>query len=225
MADAFERYAFFVVLAGVALVAAGYLWLLVKAFRVRTLWGLAVLLVLPALAFVARHFRKSAGPLALMAAGAAVAALPPAYNFYRLRHLDLGPRERVVDGERHVTLTGWDRTDYSVLKSRPDTAVLQMANPDVTDGTLEYLRGMTGLRELDLTDTQVTDAGLAVLKELPNLQDLRLTRTRVTEQGVREQVLTLPNLRRLDVRGLKLPRPLLRNWKNADPQRRDYLLD
>ena len=49
--------------------------------------------------------------------------------------IDLGPREKIVDRELHVTLTGWNRNtaDYVVLRSKPDIVVLQMANPDVTD--------------------------------------------------------------------------------------------
>ena len=46
----------------------------------------------------------------------------------------------MVDGQQHLTLTGSDRKDYSVLKLKQDVAVLQMANPDVTDQSLESLR-------------------------------------------------------------------------------------
>ena len=79
---------------------------------------------------------------------------------YLCVRVDLGPRDKNVDGERHVTLTGWDRGDYSVLRLMPDVSVLQMANADVTDDVLEGLRGMKNLHELDLNGTQVTDAGL-----------------------------------------------------------------
>ena len=48
--------------------------------------------------------------------------------------------------------------------------MLQMANPDVTDRTLESLKGMKALKELDLNDTQVTDAGLDILSDLPALE-------------------------------------------------------
>jgi len=52
----------------------------------------------------------------------------------RPRHDHVGVRrERLVDGQAHLTLTGWDRDDYSVLQARPQTVVLQMANADVTD--------------------------------------------------------------------------------------------
>ena len=94
-----------------------------------------------------------------------VTAIPALY--IKFVPLDLGPREKLVNGEQHLTLTGWDRKDYSILRHKPDTVVLQMANPDVTDQTLEPLKEMKALQELDLNGTQVTDAGLVVLKDLP----------------------------------------------------------
>src|SRR5262249_27724588 len=110
-------------------------------------------------------------------------------RFYPLG-VDLGPLETMVNGESPITLTGWQPKDmdYSVLKARPDTVVLQMANEDVTDRTLENLRGLKKLRGLDLSNTQVTDEGLGVLKELPNLEVLFLNRTKVTDAGVRQIV-------------------------------------
>src|SRR5208337_307119 len=110
--------------------------------------GLAVIAV-GCLALIVRglrHWRKGLAPLVL---------------------IDLGPREKIVDGQRHITLTGWDRNDYTFLGSKQDVAVLQMANHDVTDRTLELLKGMNALKDLDLDNTQVTDAGLKILKDLP----------------------------------------------------------
>ena len=47
-----------------------------------------------------------------------IAAVPAIYIL--CVRLDLGPREKLVDGQRHLTLTGWDRKDYSILKLIPD---------------------------------------------------------------------------------------------------------
>ena len=63
-----------------------------------------------------------------------------------------------------------------------------MANPDVTDQTLEMIKGMDKLKELDLNDTQVTDAGLRMLKDLPALNTLRLKNTRITDKGFQEEL-------------------------------------
>ena len=96
-----------------------------------------------------------------------------------------------MDGELHVTLTGWDRHRPSTpaFCAGPAVVVLQMANPDVTDDTLDYLSGMAQLRELDLNDTAVTDAGLAKLARLGTLQSLRLKDTAITDAGFRDTVL------------------------------------
>ena len=128
-----------------------------------------------------RHPRKGTAPLLLFMLSLLIAATPAIYTL--CVRLDLGPRDMMVDGQRHLTLTGWDRKDYSVLRLEPDVVLLQMANPDVTDETLESLREMKALQELDLNGTQVTDAGLKTLKDLPSLARLRLARTKITDQG------------------------------------------
>ena len=219
-----EQYAFLLLLAGVALGAWGFLWLVVAAFRQRVVWGLAVLLLPPlALPFLLTHFRKAAKPLGVILAGALVVGTTYAVNYYYAHHPDLGPREKRVDGELHITLTGWDRTDYAVLETKPDTVVLQMANADVTDQDLEHLKGMRRLRELDLNDTQVTDAGLATVSELPQLQVLRLRKTRVTDQGFRDHLGSKDSLLELDLRETAVASISLREWKAKDKERRKYL--
>ena len=70
-----------------------------------------------------------------------------------LTTVDLGQWEKRVEGEIHLTLTGWDRKDYSFLKSRRDIVVLQMANSEV----VVQAEGSKMLKEIDLNDTAVTD--------------------------------------------------------------------
>src|SRR5262249_40161194 len=154
------------------------------------------------------------GPLLVILLGAAIVATPMAVNRYQQYFLDLGPRDKMVDGERHVTLTGWDEDDYTVVRLMPDVVVLQMANPDVTDETLDYLSGLKKPRELDLKDTKVTDAGLKQLAELPSLQILRLRGTKITADGFKEHLAPLPGLLQLDMRGTQVPSAALRSWKN-----------
>jgi hypothetical protein len=192
------RVAAAVALLGAALAALAVLWLFGRALR---------------------QWRPVRWPACLLIVAAVLVAVPYGVNAYAQRHLDLGPRERVVDGEVHLTLTGWDRSDYSFLRNKPDTAVLQMANADVTDDTLEYLRGMTHLRELDLSGTAVTDRGLTALDGLP-LEKLHLARTRVTDAGVREHLTPLQTLRLLDVSGTQVSDEALAAWKKARPGRR-----
>jgi hypothetical protein len=136
--------------------------------------------------------------------------------------INLGPRERIVDGEQHITLTGWDRgtADYVVLKSRPEVIVLQMANPDVTDQTLEYLAGARRLRELDLNDTQVTDHGLSALAALPALEILRLKGTKISDEGFRKTLVSKESLRQLDVRNTAVSAKSAKLWREARQGRR-----
>jgi hypothetical protein len=170
------------------------------------------------LVFAARHPRRAAAPLILVALSVLVAAAPALYIL--TVPLDLGPREKLVDGQRHLTLTGWDRKDYSLLKLKPDVVVLQMANPDVTDQALESLKDLRTLQELDLSDTQVTDAGLEILKGLPALATLRLARTKITDQGFQDALFAQESLMQLDLRGTQVSRETARAWRDVKPGRR-----
>ena len=202
-----------VVLLFVGLCAAtvGLIWLLGR--------GLAVLLGW-------RQARQLLMPLAILGAGTVVGAVPFAYQHVYLRIVGLGERERMLDGERALNLTGWDREGYSILAERPDVVILEMGNPDVTDATLQLLGGLQQLKELTLNDTAVTDAGLAGLARLPALETLRIARTQITAAGL-ERFLAAPprQLSQIDVSGNGIPTPILRQWKNAagDAKERRYV--
>jgi hypothetical protein len=214
-----EGKAFYMQFGGLALAAVTWIWLLVRAFRQHRRWGLGSLVLPPVgLVFAGRHPRKGAAPLILFLVSILVAAMPALYTLYV--PLDLGPLENIVDGQRHLTLTGWDRKDYSILKLKPDVVVLQMANPDVTDKSLESLQEMQQLQELDLSGTQVTDAGLKILKELPALSKLRLARTKITEQGFHSTLFEKDSLMQLDLSGTQVGRETVQAWRNAKSGRK-----
>jgi hypothetical protein len=196
-----EQIGVMLIFAGLAAVAVGVVWLAGR--------GLAVLLG-------RRGARHVLMPLVLLGGGLVVGALPFAYQHVYLRIVGLGPRERVLDGARALNLTGWDRHDYSILAERPDLAILELGNPDVTDETLELLVGLSRLRELTLNDSAVTDAGLATLARLPALETLRIARTRITPEGL-QRFLDAPPQRlvSIDVSGNGIPTALLRRWRNA----------
>ncbi|MCS6850935.1 MAG: hypothetical protein NZ700_07165 [Gemmataceae bacterium] len=215
-----ESVGVFVVLFGGLVAAAAAVRLVTAAFTTHLCWGIALLLCPPlAVAYVPLHWRAARRPALLLLLGAIVAAVPYAARWYHVHYIDLGSLERIVDGERHITLTGWDGTDYSFLQHKPDVVVLEMANPDVDDATLTFLRGMTQLRELDLSGTQITDAGLEVLAELPRLEELRLARTSITDAGFRRYLARKPTLRCLDLSGTEVKSKTKREWKNAQPGR------
>jgi hypothetical protein len=185
-------------LAGIGIVAVAALWLLLRLFRTRS--GLV-------------------WPLMLAGFGVALVATPIIYTRV-VTTIDLGERERIVNGELHITLTGWDRKSYEFLANKPDIVVLQMANPDVTDETLQRLVGQRRLKTLDLNGTQVTDQGLAVLAELTTLQTLRLRGTRITDAGLQSLLSALPELKQLDLQQTAVSREVIDAWKAAGPGRR-----
>ncbi len=132
------------------------------------------------------HFRKSLKPLVLILAGLLIGAVPFAFSHGLELLMGLGERERIIAGERHLVLTGWDRPDYSILTSRTDVVVLEIGNPNVDDQTLKLLLPLTKLRELTLNDSVISDEGLKLLRQLPALESLRVARTKITKEGVVE---------------------------------------
>src|SRR5215813_7245128 len=102
-------------LVGFSLAAAGYVWLLHRAFESNQLWGTVIFFVPPlALVYILVLLRRTWAPLLVMLLGAGVVASPVAIKYYQRAYVDLGERLRIVDGEQHVTLTGWDKTDYGL---------------------------------------------------------------------------------------------------------------
>jgi hypothetical protein len=95
-----------------------------------------------------------------------------------------------------------------------------MANADVTDETLEHLRKLPLLRELDLNDTQITDAGLAILAELPALATLRLRNTKITDAGFKEHLFGKDELIELDLTGTQVASATARAWKKLKDGRK-----
>ena len=206
-------------LAGLVLLLIGWLWLVRVAWGRQRGWGLAVLLLPPAgLPFALRHWPAARRPFLVGLVGLIAAATPPLLN--RLLPVDLGPRDVLVEGERHLTLTGWDRRDYGIHRQHPDTLVLQMANADVTDETLALVAELKGLRELDLSGSQVTDGGLVRLAGLPRLERLRLANTGITDAGFQAYLATHPTLKELDLRGTQVSREAIAAWRGAQAGRR-----
>jgi hypothetical protein len=196
-----EQIGVVLLFAGLFAVTIGFFWLIGR--------GLSVLVG-------RRKIRQLLIPLALLGGGLVVGTVPFAYQIAYHRIVGLAERERVIDGERAVTLTGWDRNDYAILADMPDVAILEMGNPDVTDETLTQLLGLSQLRELTLNDTAITDVGLATLARLPALETLRIARTRVTAAGLQRFLdAPPPKLVQLDVSGNSIPTAILRQWKNA----------
>jgi hypothetical protein len=218
-----EEYGFFVLIAGIVVAIAGWIWLVKRAFKESKEWGLGVLLlpVVPhVIVFVLTHLRKSRGPLLVLLFAGILLGAPYAANYFNEKFGGLGPREKIVNGELHITLTGWNSGDYTVLQKKAQTVVLQMANSDVTDETLNNLQGMDRLRELDLSNTQLTDEGLAVVAGLPQLEDLRLAHTKITDEGFQKYLSAKESLMNLDLTDTKVNGKTKREWKKAKAERK-----
>lgn len=189
------------IFAGLAALAIGLSW---ATFR-----GLGVLVR-------QRPMRRLLAPLAMAGIGLLVGLAPFVAQRAYFAVVGLGERERLIDGERALNLTGWDRQGYEILAEKPDVAILEMGNANVTDETLTLLSALPELRELTLNDTAVTDAGLDTLARLPKLESLRIARTKVTPDGVRRFLdAPPPRLEQIDVSGNEVPMAILRRWKNA----------
>lgn len=156
----------------------------------------------------------------MIGAGGIVIAVAPAVYTQAILQIDLGPREKIVDGQRHLTLTGWDGESYEFLQTKTDTVVLQMANPDVDDDVLRNLKHWHDLRELDLNDTRVTDAGLEQLELLTTLVVLRLRNTKISQEGLDRLLTQLTEVRQLDIRGTQVDAEWVQAWKAERPGRR-----
>jgi hypothetical protein len=188
-----------------------YLWLIVKAFGVNAWWGIVVLLFAPAaLVFLALNWKAGRAPVALFLVACVIFAGGFVAGQFAVAH---DPRVTIVNGEKHLTLTHAKGDALSVIKKHRDVVVLQMAEAELSEETVEHLRGLPELRELDLNDSNVTDFHLAALSGMNKLEILRLNRTAVTDAGVMEHVLPLPSLKELNLRGTKVSTKLLRDWK------------
>jgi len=159
----------------------------------------------------------------LLLLGLVAGGSPYLYNHFTKTPLD--PIKKQVNGEWHLTATGWDKpaSDYAKLAEEPDLVVLQMANPDVTDDTLKHLSGMLLLKELDVSDSAITDEGLARIAKLPSLEKLRLKGTKITDEGFRAHLMPGDWLLMVDVRNTVVKRKTLQEWKNVYADKREYV--
>jgi hypothetical protein len=208
---------------GLAIMALGYLWLIVRAFQSKTMWGFAVLLLPPlgGVMFIVAQFKRALPALVVMVLGGVVAAAPYVFP---------DPPEKAIieqkDEGLHITITGLETASAAELfpLHRDTVATVQAATQrEVTDEILELLRGAPNLREIDLNDTPITDKGLEVLASMPKLEKVRIARTKATPEGVQKHVLSSKTIKEIDVGGLNVPAKPLRDWKNADPQHRKYV--
>lgn len=76
-----ERYLAILLIAGLAVAAIGFLWLVAVGFRTRRAWGVGLLLAPPlAIVFIPRNFRRAVATTFLLLLGAELIATPYVIN-------------------------------------------------------------------------------------------------------------------------------------------------
>jgi hypothetical protein len=209
-----ELQAVWFIIAAAVLAGLAYVWLTVRACGSSWWW-----IIPPApLFYPLARMRRARGPLLLALFAGVVVAVPWTAN----RIINLLPREpwdKLVEGKRHISLTNWGRKDYAILLETSDADAVYMANPDVTDETLDLLYNHKLVTELDLSNTQITDAGLAKLKNLASLKKIWLVNTKITDQGFREHLMPRDWIESIDVTGTDIKGSTLRQWEQARPNR------
>lgn len=76
---------------------------------------------------------------------------------------------------------------------RPVTLRMHAAGSGVTDSGVASLRGMTNIEEIDLTDTRVTDGAINILATLSGLKKVVLKGTNVSNSGIARLQQALPD--------------------------------
>ncbi|HDZ20913.1 MAG TPA: hypothetical protein ENH78_06435, partial [Phycisphaerae bacterium] len=74
--------------------------------------------------------------------------------------------------------------DLAHLKGLTGLRMLNLSETTITDVGLAHLKGLTGLQRLSLDDTHITDTGLAHLKGMTGLRALNLWGTNITDAGL-----------------------------------------
>ncbi len=89
-----------------------------------------------------------------------------------------------------------DGSAFAAVRSFSSLQRLGLGRTDVTDSHLQLLRGMRGLRWLDLSGTEVSDRGVAHVECLQDLRFLDVSRTSMTDMAL-EHFAKLPMLQGL----------------------------
>ena len=102
----------------------------------------------------------------------------------------------VVSSEDRATLEQIKRlADAKTALLGPEGFILRhvvLWGRTIRDEDLKNVKGLAGLRTLNLAHTPVSDRGLEYLRELPALKQLRLNNTAITAEGVRRLERALP---------------------------------
>lgn len=130
---------------------------------------------------------------------------------------DLAPLA-TLKGVVSLNLSGLDVTDASLdrLKGLTELTRLHLERTKITDKGLHDLEHLVNLEYLNLYGTNITDAGLVNLEGMKKLKHLYLWQTKVTDTGVARLKKSLPQVE--VVRGFDAP---VEPPKKATPKKPD----
>jgi hypothetical protein len=146
-------------------------------------------------------------PYVTMYAAKPAAGTIPEFLFPRLQEGDVAklpdpgtPFQLSIFGATNANLK-----EISSMKNLQSLMVI--ADPQVGDAGLDYLRSLDNLRSLNLMNTAVSDAGLKHLARLKTLESLNLARTQISElKGISE----IKGLKFLGLRETRVSDPSLK---------------
>ena len=123
----------------------------------------------------------------------ALAQLPTLKMLERLR---LDGFDREFDGEKEPQIQDGD---LQYIEGLTQLRYLNLGHNYITDKGLKWLKGLTNLEYLYLNHTDITSKGLKLLKGLRNLEYLYLNDTEITDGGL-VHLRALSKLKQLDLR-------------------------
>jgi len=170
-------------------------------FRLRTLFVLVAVAAMPCVWMAWRMETKRKE----RAAKAAIESLG-GYVWYRWHYdsktVPPGPEWlRGLLGDDFFTDVNWvfltqsNDGDAAVtyVKEMTQLRILTLSESQLTDEGLSNVEGLNGLQRLHLDNTHITDNGLKYLEGLTSLNTLLLAKTQTTDAGVSELQKALPN--------------------------------
>ena len=124
----------------------------------------------------------------------ALAQLPTLKMLERLR---LDGFDREFDGEKEPQIQDGD---LQYIEGLTQLRYLNLGHNYITDKGLKWLKGLTNLEYLYLNDTEITDGGLVHLRALSKLKQLDLRNNTISDVGL-DYLKGLPALKRIALIG------------------------
>ncbi len=154
-------------------------------------------IITPGSSFAGEYFVKSLERQLTAEQALKYAPLRPVFRARGLVQLRRRGSDDVVEiNQTETAFADNDLAQLSAWPASPALCSLILTGTKVTDAGLKHLKGLTHLRDLDLSQTQISDAGLDELKGLTTLKHLTLRglNERLSDAAANELKRALPML-------------------------------